>query len=322
MCFLKRYFYNVGNALFCKETVLNHTIIYDCGKVDFGCDDNIIVNETIDAVFISHYDKDHINGIFNLIKKANVKTLILPLVSYDIKFLSLLKDEKIIEAQLDFIIDAKQAIIEYTNKDNVNVVYIKGKVNHAELNNETSYSLIYASQRHYQSYIINNLDKTEIDNLPLFFLEKKTDNKVVNNWLFLPYNPYVFSEVDEKNFFQMLNDSLAEQGLNLKIDKNNIKEEWNKCKDMKKYIKCADINIIPMLKNKNTNYNDYCMTLYSGPFNMNSSFGCLYMGDYNAKKYFDELYEVYEKFWCNIFTLQVPHHGSLNNFNHKFTTVP
>ena len=68
---IERTFYSVGQALFCRETVNNRTIVYDCGGQTKPIVKRVIFSEyphkgasTIDALFISHYDRDHINGVF------------------------------------------------------------------------------------------------------------------------------------------------------------------------------------------------------------------------------------------------------------------
>ena len=87
-----RTFYEVGEGLFTVERVAGFNFVYDCGGQRF--DDNnggkgirTIVKETfsegeeIEAVFISHYDNDHINGIYTLLTHCKVKRLILPMMS-------------------------------------------------------------------------------------------------------------------------------------------------------------------------------------------------------------------------------------------------
>ena len=42
--------------------------------------------------------------------------------------------------------------------------------------------------------------------------------------------------------------------------------------------------------------------------------GCLYTGDYNAKKYHKELANIYGRLRSHTDIIQIPHHGSINNF--------
>ena len=79
-----RIFKNVGDALFTVEEIMGKYFVYDCG----GPSKDIInkaINEVftkdgieIEAVFISHFDKDHINGIHYLLKNFKVRRLFIP----------------------------------------------------------------------------------------------------------------------------------------------------------------------------------------------------------------------------------------------------
>lgn len=62
-----------------------------------------------------------------------------------------------------------------------------------------------------------------------------------------------------------------------------------------------------------TKINDYSMTLYSG--SINSRNACLFLGDYNASMYYNELHNAYNSLWENICVIQVPHHGSKDNYS-------
>ena len=48
--------------------------------------------------------------------------------------------------------------------------------------------------------------------------------------------------------------------------------------------------------------------------------GCLYTGDYDASgmRKWKDLKHVYNDYWHYIGCLQIPHHGSHNNYNHEF----
>lgn len=67
---MERLFVNVNTALFIVERIHDICIIYDCGcaskkstkSIDTAIDKIFSKGDTIEAVFISHYDSDHING--------------------------------------------------------------------------------------------------------------------------------------------------------------------------------------------------------------------------------------------------------------------
>jgi len=84
--------------------------------------------------------------------------------------------------------------------------------------------------------------------------------------------------------------------------------------------------------------NDDSMVVYSGPVKDGNIFtkrvscccnaglpsGCLYTGDYNAKRKarMEMLKEQYREYWQWIGTIQVPHHGSKHNYNEELNDAP
>ena len=89
---LVRTIHPVGHGCFCTERFFSETsnicnYIYDCGSDTLDAqalknliDGEFIQDTTIDAIFISHFHDDHLNGIQHLIKRCRVKQLIVPLV--------------------------------------------------------------------------------------------------------------------------------------------------------------------------------------------------------------------------------------------------
>ena len=61
-----------------------------------------------------------------------------------------------------------------------------------------------------------------------------------------------------------------------------------------------------------------CLSLDKLPANVAS--GCLYLGDFDASKrsHWKQLTCAYEKYWDLIGCVQIPHHGSMYNFNTRF----
>ena len=79
------------------------------------------------------------------------------------------------------------------------------------------------------------------------------------------------------------------------------------------------------------NFNANSMTVYSGKmsgnklsmltkqsnkFILSDKVGCLYLGDFETKDQsrFNSLKNVYNAYWSQISTVQIPHHGSSHNF--------
>jgi beta-lactamase superfamily II metal-dependent hydrolase len=51
----------------------------------------------------------------------------------------------------------------------------------------------------------------------------------------------------------------------------------------------------------------------------NGKHGCLYTGDGNIKKENLNIQKIYKRYWKNIYIIQIPHHGSKNNYNYEFS---
>ena len=280
---VRRTFYNVGQALFCKEQVENISIVYDCG----GENESIIQDaihrafkrgDNIDMLFLSHYDRDHINGVFELLNYCNVHHLILPMLSNLHRFIEY-EDMHTSSLEVEiFFNDAEEYIRQHQLDTKVH-------------------------------YVTNSLEGDtygSLESLP----KEIASNSIIRGsgspkWLYKVYNRLVMDSKTESMFLEKL-------GLPSTATFDSIKEKWAQQKlSIKKALK--NLGIIKIEK-----INDYSMTLYSGCDIKNS--GCLYLGDYNAKQYFNELYNAYRDVWPTIDIIQVPHHGSENNFNDNLIT--
>lgn len=89
-----RTIHSVGQGAFCTEEFhdsnqgLKHTVVFDCGsttRIGHGYCINKVVSgtfsekENIDVLFISHFDKDHVNGIKEIIKQGrSIDYIVLP----------------------------------------------------------------------------------------------------------------------------------------------------------------------------------------------------------------------------------------------------
>ena len=86
-----RSFFPIGQGAFFRETFLygenKYNVIYDCGSssnsvlVETTIRNEFSKDETIDALFISHFDEDHINGIPFLLEYCNVRRIFFPLLT-------------------------------------------------------------------------------------------------------------------------------------------------------------------------------------------------------------------------------------------------
>lgn len=277
---VERTFYNVGQALFCKEQVENFSIVYDCGGENEGIIRDAIHRafkrgDCIDMLFLSHYDRDHINGVFVLLNYCKVHHLILPMLSNLHRFIEY-EDMHTSSLEVEiFFNDAEEYIRQHLLDTKVH-------------------------------YVTNSLEGDTYGDLESLPKEIASNSIICGNgslkWLYKVYNRLLMDSKIESMFLEKL-------GLPSTATFDTIKEKWTQQKIcIKKAF--ANIGII-----KIEEINDYSMTLYSG-CDIEKS-GCLYLGDYNARQNFDELYIAYKDVWPKINIIQVPHHGSIKNFDDR-----
>lgn len=281
---IERTFFSVGQALFCREQVDNRIIMYDCGGqtrliVEKVIDTEYPVGNTsvIDALFISHYDKDHINGVFHLLNRCQVNHLFLPMVS-SLSRMLLFIGQRYSARMRAFYADPKAFIQQYTGNT---------KVHYVGQSDEGSVQLG-------EPVDIEVIGGADIPSVSLLRFQDNPD------WVYVPFNRKLMTTQEESAFLRTI-------GLPVNASFNDILKEWRKRHLALKRI-VGQLGIIDIRK-----INDYSMTLYSGSINQRNA--CLFLGDYNARSYFVDLHNAYDPLWANIRMIQVPHHGSYNNYN-------
>ena len=306
----------VGQGAFYVEKFKNgKNIVYDCGSISnrkkipkliekyFG------KNEAIEALFISHLDKDHMNGVEELLKQCEVKRICFPLITEEMKLA--LKIKVMIEEAMgnsyskfmkEFVEDPETAIKKI--KEDIKIKLIEILPNDEE-NNKKNDNEDTKNQK------IKRIKKKsgediaeEIEGLEHSCNEKK--------WELIPYN------FKQKTRIIEFEENL-EKEFGKKISLKEVEKIWKENEDNREKIK----KVYESLKGDlNTN----SMTLFSGvrqvgkQMQYDSSYvkvGCLYTGDYEAKgkNKWKTLEEAYIEYWKWIGMIQVPHHGSIRNCN-------
>lgn len=89
---LKRFICPVGQGGLAIEHIGDYSVVYDCGSVSSP----YMVSKSIDRLshevnlvnilFISHFDRDHVNGIEYLLNRVKVKKAVTSLIPDDLKF--------------------------------------------------------------------------------------------------------------------------------------------------------------------------------------------------------------------------------------------
>ena len=303
-------------------------VVFDCGgtekfikkEVDEYCTrlsrEQKVKKPAIDAVFISHFHNDHVNGLETLLNKAEVKCIFLPLLNDDeVYALSLSFVEKLGDPLYSGLIES--AIRGTPLRGHINVVRID-KYN-GGISDEQPYFLYDGQNEHTDSRI-------EIPSGTSIKLKNSTP------WIFKTFN---FGNATKEKMEKLV-ETLKENGF-----ESSLEELIKECKDKNKRKKIRDC-YKKVLGKKKLNANS--MVTYSGTekgtikvFHNNSWLsrpfgwknlcchkvwndnlaGCMYFGDYEAKEI--DQWEQYEKSFGYLINLlhvqQVPHHGAASNYN-------
>ncbi|NDV80828.1 MBL fold metallo-hydrolase [Bacteroides sp. 51] len=300
-----RTFYDVGDALFAVEEVSNLFFVYDCGSNSNNQAKAAIERafpvqgQTVEAVFISHFDRDHINGVHFLLSHCKVKVLILPLLPPFAAFY-LLHENELSDEDRDFILNTVNYVGEKSR--DTRIIHI---LDSDETTNSDQISASISDLASKNSTVENYPSGLRI-------------NLYSENWMFIPWNIQIMSEDQKRHFIDKFKSLCIEND----IEPEDIQGLWKKielCEDSGPHrdnmLKKAVADFIERLKGHDIN--SLSLTLYSGPIEPEfaGKIGCLYLGDYNAKKFFSKLKDAYNSVWSSIGLILVPHHGSPENYN-------
>lgn len=339
-----RRFLPVGQGAFYLEQFPTNgkpiNIIYDCGSetdvkfVKRQIDFNFDKGEAIEIIFISHMHTDHINGLEYLLQHCKVKNIVMPYTSPEDEFLFTLDyfcraDKPSVKSfTYRFIKRPSEAVRMYSEAKIYRIDEYEGnRDENPNRENEETEEIGEDNGRRISSgkNICTRTMREELRNVGLI-------------WKYIPFN---FKEDSKKpEFVKALKSSLPSDLVSQVILNENeinidpIVERWSD--DIKKAVRAAYEKVKGEL---NTN----SMVLFSGTDESEISqwisplhhrhpcscfcdcycykgSGCLYTGDYDAKRLekWEELEGAYHKYWKDIGCVQVPHHGSHNNFNKEF----
>ena len=327
---LTRIIHPVGQGGFYTETLKNaqgneFNIVYDCGGNGQKFMKNYLNScfpqrKTIDMVFISHFHYDHINGLLSLLKNHNVKHLVIPQLTKDSLLESILYN-----------------YLSYGSYDNLVNRFLQNIYN-KEYYGETQITQIWP-------YNENNNVVTEEYPLTDGFITQNNGARTdlqkdmssgtvfsLGKWFYIPFNPPVpKKDKITGSFYDYIKDNLnGGKDFNISSDLSKIVgQNLKKCVVLyKQYFKSGN------------NHNAYSMALFSGMRNPqchcyminnvcnrrcrgnreclgNPDF--LYTGDFEPLKPYGNNVQMMKQFYGSLFdavkAIQVPHHGSWNNFS-------
>ena len=330
-----RSFLPVGQGTFYLEQFQNRVnIVFDCGSstsvelVKDQIHNTFQRNEPIEAVFLSHMDEDHVNGLEELLSYCTVKRVYLPYLN---------ETEKV-QTKMGLLVEGEETRRNVEGSLSWKLLEdpietIRTMTSRAEHEAPDIY-LVMPEGIEDEAYGQRVGVRYHRSGEPAFLYDLKSVDGLYG-WVFIPFN---FQFMDRrKHFVKALVDHGVignEKELVDLSEKLRNRDVWAKLKPILKEIYKKDI---PGSLNTNS------MTLYSGwshqgqqdgqsVFRLHShhrnrcckrcphceqiASGCLYTGDYHAAEdaNWRELKERYREYWRDIGIMQVPHHGSRYSF--------
>jgi len=298
-------------------------IIYDCGSltdiknVEREIEKNFLENEIIDAVFISHFDADHINGLEILLKYCNIKKLFFPLITEELREAYYLEDLINNAGNIfakSFIKNPYKAISSLPNKKRPIMFQIRGFREEQDTSNND----------------VRIID-SGVNITGLISNDDEADYSKISNWKYIPYN---FKQKDRLNQFKSLFFKKTHKQYSHEEVEWEIKHNSKFLNDLKKIYKEIDgtlnTNSMTLLSYCTNGIISQSLYEYQDYFYQNYNFcynnfrripnGCLYTGDCDAssEEFMNDLVCAYQYYIDYIGLLQVPHHGSKYSYNSRF----
>jgi beta-lactamase superfamily II metal-dependent hydrolase len=319
---ITRTFHPIGQGAFYSERHDNFNIVYDCGELGNEKLGEKVVKqafeegENIDILFISHFDADHVNKIEVLKEQCNIKKVILPLLHKEEKKLLMNLHTALGHASTSSLIRDHQDFFG----ENTKITMVR--------------SIPEEGMKFNEDYIVKNNEK-KISTHSLDKLPDKIDSKTIlkqpnSRWIFIPYN-FEYEERSEK-----LKQLLKQHKLDLHSLKNDVNYAIQNRSIIKSIYKklSGGININSMVVYSGPNSKKGSIrNTFHNPINsrclykifLNFSYyrkrvacvykrvACIYTGD--ADLNVAKIKDIYKKHWNAVGTIQVPHHGSVGNFD-------
>lgn len=321
-----RTFHTVGQGAFYTEEFSDFRFVYDCGtdtdgkgRIEKYVGNHFRKGDIIDAMFISHFHRDHINGLEYLLSNFEVKYIFIPQYSVYEKILNFMYTDRnlnLFDTKLTVSpIDAIKSISSKTK-----VILVNKYSRSDEKNDDENDEIQSISQLE---------DGCDIDSgKPLQPSQPSQPSQpCTHDWVFVPvnYNNCTNSEL----FKSHLN--------NLGIHFKNTNEFINAWQNKKQRT-----SINSAFKKLPKNPNENSMVVYSGP-KVNSKrhlismvrcnllpreifrkyihrkAGCIYFGDYETHRddAWSTIKDALGKYYDLAGVIQIPHHGSSKNFRNE-----
>ena len=333
---LERSFLPIGQGAFYCERFFDgdgrrlFTAIYDCGVLPFCkkrvtdlITDNFERGETIDAVFISHFDADHIDGIETLMTWCRVQKFFLPVID---------------DAEMELIFSAARTVFQkrFIRKPEEEVAKYGTRVYKiSQAWRDDGYH--EEGERVVDEPRTFNIDELGdgVANIPsgsnlCQVIGENGDDEVC--WTYRPFNLPLSNNVITE--LRSIVKAIQDDG---RLSHGEKTKEYKAA--YRRFLESLNDHSMTLYSGTTTDY--ICRERYSwGALTSNilqrhryrchgycqcgcgrshersaAQSGCLYTGDYNASLNLTALYDAYSDVWNRIGCLQIPHHGSSKSFN-------
>ena len=307
----ERYVYPVGHGGFHGEKIGNDFyFIFDCGSkkketIEKAIDKYYEGINNIDLLVISHFHSDHYKGLKKLIREKKIKKIMIPFLAEEQKVNAIL--ESILRfGENDDNLDAFKENIKiiYDTKEYLDELKYKGQIlivgNFKEKIEESVFEL-------------EDLSK-DIDIIRIQNGEKLKIIRDSIEWIYMPFNLSIEASKNVLLYNELSNLLDVQSNVNNLLTALKNKIVTLEKKDLNKFYK----EIQGIYEKYSGEINEYSLCIYSGTYLKNQKVGCLYTGDYVAiGKNLEELKKEYNSVLETISWLQVPHHGSKDNFSQE-----
>ena len=326
-----RTFHPIGQGAFYTERFyddqkqLQYTIVFDCGYLwEIKDREKKLVthtfdkNDTIDYLFISHLDRDHISLVDTLLSHVRrVRHIVLPLIT----------DEDLVIALTLHKVANNTSSARFVSRI---LSHLRGERGDDYMGGDYSILCVGDSERQGSWKGGSRLTNGQALYLGCFL-----------QWVFIPFNVESVSrreELKKKLAALLLEKSVKDEIRSYGETVSDSDGFFNKLKDagfVENVIRNNGI-LLKKLKDVYSNIggtiNDNSLQLYSGPADVKHTFSflvaksnwrkyytsrrvaCLYTGDCQFD--IDTWKNIeYKKVWSNVGTIQLPHHGSKHSFD-------
>ena len=314
---ISRIFYPIGQGAFYAEKHKNFTVVYDCGnwkKTNLServVKQNFTSKDVIDILFISHFDWDHISRIGTLKDTVSkINCVVLPLLH---------NEEKIFVSNMHRALGYNSLTLINNPQlyfgDGVKILYVE-KVEDGGFEEINSEQLLP---------IEGSGSETVKSGVSLYVGDRQY------NWSFIPYNMLNIDRSKELiNKLTSIGFDVDKLKKDPKYTLKNIRSTTEKNKIKKAYneldgkINQNSLILYSGCREKMKAYTKWVhkdLHGYFSWFHFDYPMGkvaCIYTGDADLSKI--NLKVIFRPYWEYVGTIQVPHHGSIHNFDKSLQT--